>query len=331
MSAQSVPPFTPPLPPPPAPAVGGNGLAPSPRKSSARRVPAPVGLPQLPGSISDAASAAAAPTKSRGRLIRTKTMSSSVLKGLRNDVVSLHGSASSDTSLVDKAKAAFLAQENETPSGVMHPEGHARIFWDVLQVAALCYVALTVPLNIGFDISTKPDEMIFWVDVTVDLYFIIDICVNFRTAYFDRCSTDRILLGPSWRLSWPSPECSFVFLQLSALCSLGELVVAKKLIATAYLKGFFIIDFISSLPISYIMLMIEPAGGNDKSLRGFRLLRLIKLTKLLRCARSSCMLAPSREQARKKQAESNSSGSDFMGAGSNAKVGEVQVHCQAFR
>ena len=57
--------------------------------------------------------------------------------------------------------------------------------WDFLLIAMLLYVAITVPLRIGFEWTSAPGSSYWWIDVFVDLLFIFDVLLNFLTAYRD--------------------------------------------------------------------------------------------------------------------------------------------------
>jgi hypothetical protein len=57
-----------------------------------------------------------------------------------------------------------------------------RVFWDVLQVVLILYVAIAVPYRIWNSIDPRPWEFAFVVDVFVDIFFILDIALNFNTA-----------------------------------------------------------------------------------------------------------------------------------------------------
>ena len=93
----------------------------------------------------------------------------------------------------------------------------------------------------------------FYLDVVVDCWFIVDLLVNFRSAYRDEDTK--------------------------------ALVVNRKVIAVRYLRGWFAIDFVSCLPLNYVLLL--SSGNNDnetgaafKWLKVARLLRLLRLTRL---------------------------------------------------
>ena len=130
-----------------------------------------------------------------------------------------------------------------------------RKIWDFFQVIVLAYVGIAVPYRWCFFIDVEPSSGWFWWNLLVDIYFILDIVINFRTAV--RTDDD-------------------------------ELVVEPKEIAKYYLKGWFLIDIISCMPISYVELAMEDdgnIGGNLKVLKVFRLLRLAKMLRLARLRR----------------------------------------------
>ena len=65
----------------------------------------------------------------------------------------------------------------------------------------------------------------------------------------------------------------------------GDVILDAKVIAVRYLKGWFVVDFFSSLPIDYIFLTYE--GSSYTAGRAIRILRLAKLLQLLRLLRIS--------------------------------------------
>jgi len=129
------------------------------------------------------------------------------------------------------------------------------------QVALLLYVAITVPLRAGFSIEVDLWSFAFFLDAAIDLYFISDICLNFVTAYYKKDGTREERYGP---------------------------------IAINYLKGWFFIDFVSTLPVSYVPYFVDDGGGTGSlngegtegsNFRAMKALRLVRLSKMLRLAR----------------------------------------------
>lgn len=70
------------------------------------------------------------------------------------------------------------------PPGIYSPESKFMNRWDLAQLTCIIYIAVAVPWRLGFDITISLDSFMFWWDVLVDMYFIADVVMNFRLAYF---------------------------------------------------------------------------------------------------------------------------------------------------
>ena len=154
----------------------------------------------------------------------------------------------------------------EGPSWVLQPEGANMLLWDLTGVVLLMWTVTIVPIKFGFDvIDLCPDPM--WViDAFIDLFFCADLLLNFVTATY--------VIDPKT----------------------NEEVLSRKLsvIARNYLRGWFAVDIMSSLPINPILSVslngCDPGAreGAAKSASGasliklVRILRLVKLLKILR-------------------------------------------------
>eukprot|EP01051_Picozoa_sp_SAG22_P003475 SAG22_NODE_170_length_16713_cov_33.746298_7_plen_679_part_00 len=161
---------------------------------------------------------------------------------------------------------------------IVNPEGTFRRDWDFIQIMLLMYVAVGVPYRIGFDKNVVWLSNWFWFDLVVDMYFIADMVVSFRTAYYN---------------------------------TKGILKYKPKSIARNYFKGWFAIDLVSCFPFNYVAYLdtfaVEevPAGnstastaadsndsaGVQQNTKTVRLLRLLRLFKLLRLARINRIIA----------------------------------------
>ena len=148
---------------------------------------------------------------------------------------------------------------------VLQPEGRFMMKWDVLGVCLLMWTVTIVPLKFGFDVIDLCPEPMWILDVIIDTYFMCDLCLNFVTATYvlDPTTNDEIL---SRKLD----------------------VIAHK-----YLRGWFTIDLLSSLPIHPILSVTfngcDGGNGGDRSptsgaslIKLVRILRLVKLLKILR-------------------------------------------------
>lgn len=133
---------------------------------------------------------------------------------------------------------------------LIDPEGSFRRRWDFAQMLLLIYVAFGVPFRLGFGVPVALWSFWFWFDAMVDIYFVSDIAVSFRTAFYN---------------------------------SRGELEVHAGLIKNNYLRTWFVIDLTSCFPGAYISYLYGDDGTSTS--KTVKLLRMFRLLKLLRLAR----------------------------------------------
>ena len=125
-----------------------------------------------------------------------------------------------------------------------------RTTWDLAQVFLLLYLLIVVPLRVAFDVTVKSHSLAFWVDVLVDIYFIV-VCysspASVTTLVFVVCSRANrvLLLGVQ--------DIGFNF-RTAYYDSRGIIVIQQRLITRNYLQSWFLIDFITCLPINYILM-----------------------------------------------------------------------------
>lgn len=141
-----------------------------------------------------------------------------------------------------------------------HPNSPLRMWWDIGQVVMLGYVAMLVPIRAGFSIRVQVWSFEFYLDLITDVYFLTDIFMNFRTAYYDRRT--------------------------------GNLIIEDYLIAKRYFKTWFSLDFVSCIPFSYYEMYtnrnipsINSVAGSSAEAKLFKVLRLLRLAKMLRLSR----------------------------------------------
>lgn len=142
---------------------------------------------------------------------------------------------------------------------LFHPTSPCRTYWDVLLAVFVLYSILVVPLRIGFELQAPSDSFIFWFEVAIDFFFIVDILVNFRTSY---ARAD------------------------------GRMEKSYQNIAWRYARTWLPIDFTSSVPIDLILFVWEASTGSTdgqakeikitKVIKGLRLMRMMKLLRLLK-------------------------------------------------
>lgn len=172
------------------------------------------------------------------------------------------------------AQAAKYAEDDDEERSflVLHPTNKVRRYWDFVQIFLLAYIALSVPYRVGF---SEPAYGIWYVaDFCIDMYFYVDVLLNFFTAY--------------WETSTDDDDFHYV----------TNLWKIQK----HYLKGWFVPDAISLIPIEYIARTVDgtsacsweseaACGIAAQVTRVPEALRLLKLLRLLRVVRTKLILA----------------------------------------
>lgn len=105
---------------------------------------------------------------------------------------------------------------------------HASSFkenWDFLIMITACYNVFMLPIGIAFRVE---NEIFDWTSQAVDMIFVLDIFIVFRTTILDDDSGEEIRDG--------------------------------KIIASKYVKGRFTVDFLSTVPFDYIALVSPSAN-----------------------------------------------------------------------
>ena len=180
--------------------------------------------------------------------------------------------ADSDEDEDEASAIAKYGDDDETRSlFVMHPTTKLRQYWDFLQIFLLLYIAISVPYRIGF---SEPSYGLWYVaDFLVDIYFYIDMFFNFFTAY--------------WETSADDDDFHYV----------TNLWKIQK----HYLKGWFIPDAISLIPVDYVSRSIDgtltcsweseaACGAAAENSQVPEVLRLFKMLRLLRVMRTGRIL-----------------------------------------
>ena len=127
---------------------------------------------------------------------------------------------------------------------MIHPESpYLRAFHMVIHLVVV-YSAIEVPLRFALEYDVP--AWLTVLDFAVILLFAIDIVVNFRTATIHR----------------------------------GELCTDQKIVARKYLRGWFTIDLLATLPFELLT-----AGLFSETHRIIRIVRLLRLSRLLKLVR----------------------------------------------
>eukprot|EP01043_Picozoa_sp_COSAG02_P047044 COSAG02_NODE_4469_length_5331_cov_1.979931_3_plen_427_part_00 len=185
---------------------------------------------------------------------RWAAVSGSVAGSQTPDLVSTRG-------LGEMMMDTHRRQQAERRKCFFMPQRTFRAIWDAAQLVILMYVALVYPVRAAMEYDPELGSWMMALDVVIDLWFLLDIVVNFRTAYKNEVDE--------------------------------TIVVDLKKIAHRYVCGFrsgggwFFVDLISSLPIQYIAMISGSDEGKESGvqIRLFKVLRLLRLARLLRLIR----------------------------------------------
>ncbi|CAD7933386.1 unnamed protein product [Amoebophrya sp. A120] len=133
---------------------------------------------------------------------------------------------------------------------IIPPKHPYKIAWDSFMGIVIVFSVIIVPYRIGFEVTPDPGSAGDVLDWFVDIFFAIDICASFRTAYVD---------------------------------NQGQMISDLAKIRKNYMAGFFWIDLVSTIPFDRIFSVGRGATliRVVRLIRLAKLLRLVKLTKLL--------------------------------------------------
>jgi hypothetical protein len=161
---------------------------------------------------------------------------------------------------------------------MLRQKSSARVVWDGLLLLLLIYIAIMVPFVMGFEPEETP--FLAGMEHIINSVFIVDIVLNFRTGYTEEDGVEE--------LSWNK-------------------------VGLRYLRTWFVLDFVSSVPIDYIIAQDKSPSGpinpqtlkllkSSKVARIVKMVRFIKMFKVVRSSditeRLSDMVQSSRAHAR---------------------------------
>ncbi|XP_023187178.1 potassium/sodium hyperpolarization-activated cyclic nucleotide-gated channel 2-like [Xiphophorus maculatus] len=157
-------------------------------------------------------------------------------------------------------KAVAMEQERLKSAGawIIHPYSDFRFYWDLLMLLLMMGNLIILPVGITFfrDENT-PSWIIF--NVVSDTLFMVDLVLNFRTGIMKEDST--------------------------------EIILDPRAIRQKYLKTWFLVDFVSSIPVDYIFLMVDSLDSEVyRTARALRIVRFTKILSLLRLLRLSRLI-----------------------------------------
>ena len=138
---------------------------------------------------------------------------------------------------------------------VLDPNSPHRFTWDASCMVLILFIAFELPIRLAFsfDYDTPPGWLIY--DYCVLLVFFIDMMLNFRTGYVLE----------------------------------GEVIMNPRKIVWHYLRGWFFIDVLSTVPWDVIFCSATECGEEairaSAALTALRIFKLLRLLRLLRVTR----------------------------------------------
>eukprot|EP01046_Picozoa_sp_COSAG06_P023264 COSAG06_NODE_1840_length_8239_cov_3.113145_7_plen_694_part_00 len=101
---------------------------------------------------------------------------------------------------VDQTQVHFTENRREPATTnvrcfIRRAESNFSCAWDIVQMSLLIWVAFSVTVSVGLDIrESKPNEAMFWIEVSVDVYFLCDLIMQFFTTYIDNRGIEVVRL-----------------------------------------------------------------------------------------------------------------------------------------
>lgn len=140
-----------------------------------------------------------------------------------------------------------------------HSSPCCRFYWDLIMLIMMMGNLIIIPVGITFfSEQTTTTWLVF--NVASDTIFLVDLVMNFRTGIVNEESS--------------------------------EIILDPKVIKMNYLKSWFVVDFLSSIPVDYIFLIVEKGFDSEvyKTARALRIVRFTKILSLLRLLRLSRLI-----------------------------------------
>ena len=146
-------------------------------------------------------------------------------------------------SLVVKKKTSIFKSKDII---IFKPNDNFKSKWDMVIIILAIFNCFTIPMKTAFEPPGMNSVLFTVINSIVDLVFLLDIIITFRTAYID---------------------------------DYGNEISTPKDIAITYLKGVFWVDLLATLPLDQI-LKIFVADKNNPIYESFGVLKLIRVLRL---------------------------------------------------
>lgn len=129
------------------------------------------------------------------------------------------------------------------------PDSKFKAVWNALMIFLTLYTATVLPYQLSFIVYS---ENWLYLDGTIDSFFLLDILITFNSAYADVT---------------------------------GKIVTSRKTIVKKYIKSWFFIDLISSIPLEFLYTSSPESSTKISYNRFIRIIRVSRLYKMLRLLR----------------------------------------------
>ena len=150
----------------------------------------------------------------------------------------------------------LLANHTRQSHNCILPSNRYKRWWDIYVMIILILVCILTPLNLAFDEEQKTADLAF--ETFIDLTFMVDIVLVFNSAYYD---------------------------------NKFKIVCDKKQIAKDYLGSWFVIDFLSCIPLQLLALTsFNNLIKFTKISKFYRVLKVARLTRVLKLFKSNSKL-----------------------------------------
>ncbi|XP_036372010.1 potassium/sodium hyperpolarization-activated cyclic nucleotide-gated channel 2-like [Megalops cyprinoides] len=159
-------------------------------------------------------------------------------------------------------KGVAMEQERVKSMGVwiIHPYSDFRFYWDLLMLFMMMGNLIILPVGITFFESENTVPWIIF-NIVSDTLFLVDLVLNFRTGLVKEDT---------------------------------EIILDPLVIRSNYLKTWFLVDFVSSIPVDYIFLVVDleslMVADVYRTARALRIVRFAKILSLLRLLRLSRLI-----------------------------------------
>ena len=131
---------------------------------------------------------------------------------------------------------------------LIHPDSRYRLWWDMITAFYVVYLIWLVPFSIGFE-QWYPNSGMKSFNVLIDVWFIIDVILNFRTGYVDH----------------------------------GVMVMDQQKITKKYMQTYFLVDFVASVPWELFLGNFESADRKTlKLVKYFKVPKLMRISRMIR-------------------------------------------------